>query len=574
MSAPSRARRYAGRRKGSHDRIACLHPVMAGENGHPDMSGMPTVAEILALPEVTRGRPTIEAARTEIHRLVRWVHVSEVADIAHLLSGGELILSTGVALPEAADELSRYVSDLAALQVAGLVIELGRRFSELPRALVRSAEAHCLPLVALHTEVPFVAITEAAHSIIVNAQIRRLKHRDAVHRVFRTLAMEASTAQDITDQIAELAGLPVVFESTARRVQCFSRMGVSSTELLGNWDTRSRDAEWGSNTTVTGSEKWLTSPVTARGHMWGRVILLGRRSATTDYSIILEQGATTLALHMLIERDEHLLEQQTHRTLLSDIIHHRYTSSDDIHARAQALGLPVRRRWLMPMVVGSQVDPLLPDLDRHKRASEEVSAVSAATAETPGAGLVGLLDPGRIGVLFTAASPASASRLLDGAAKAIRDRVARLEPHRPIVIGVGTPVQSVDDLGRSFAEAHEAADVAFSLPSHRHYATVADIHLRGLVHLLREDPRVHSYRERELGPLLVYDSRRHTELFKTLLVYLEVGGNKSAAASRAHITRSTLYRHLSRIEEILGCNLEDPQVRYSLYVACIARRDP
>jgi hypothetical protein len=33
---------------------------------------------------------------------VRWVHVSELADIATLLRGGELVLTTGIALPSAA----------------------------------------------------------------------------------------------------------------------------------------------------------------------------------------------------------------------------------------------------------------------------------------------------------------------------------------------------------------------------------------------------------------------------------------------------------------------------------------
>jgi len=37
--------------------------------------------------------PTAWAAR------VRWVHVLELADAAHLLQGGELVLTTGVALP-------------------------------------------------------------------------------------------------------------------------------------------------------------------------------------------------------------------------------------------------------------------------------------------------------------------------------------------------------------------------------------------------------------------------------------------------------------------------------------------
>lgn len=44
---------------------------------------------------------------------MRWAHVAEVADIAHLLRGGELVLTTGVALPDDGPSLARYVADLA-----------------------------------------------------------------------------------------------------------------------------------------------------------------------------------------------------------------------------------------------------------------------------------------------------------------------------------------------------------------------------------------------------------------------------------------------------------------------------
>ena len=39
---------------------------------------------------------------------VRWVHVLELADAAHLLQGGELVLTTGVALPAEPALLARY----------------------------------------------------------------------------------------------------------------------------------------------------------------------------------------------------------------------------------------------------------------------------------------------------------------------------------------------------------------------------------------------------------------------------------------------------------------------------------
>jgi purine catabolism regulator len=73
----------------------------------------PTVSEVLALPALRQGRPHVVAGSAGLDRPVRWAHVAEVADIAHLLRGGELVLTTGVALPDDGPSLARYVADLA-----------------------------------------------------------------------------------------------------------------------------------------------------------------------------------------------------------------------------------------------------------------------------------------------------------------------------------------------------------------------------------------------------------------------------------------------------------------------------
>ena len=533
---------------------------------------LPTVAEILALPEVQRGHPTIEAARNAIDRPVRWAHVSEIADIGHLLQGGELILSTGVAFPRTDDGLVRYISDLGAAQATGVVIELGRRFATLPAALVQSAEAHGLPLIALHTEVPFVAITEAIHSTIVNTQFRQLQLGEVVHRAFHSLAAEAATPQDIVHQVAQLAGCPVVFENVARHVLAFAGTTTNGTEVLDNWEQRSRRAAWTNQTTLMDGEHWLATPVGARGQVWGRLILLPSLPTSPLQRTILEQGATTLALHLLIERDERLIEHQTHRTLITDIIDRRYTSLDEIHTRTESLGVATRRQALVAMIVRSEWGAPLSDIARHARAREEVTPVSRALADAAARGLVGLLEPGRLGVLISAPTDARMQDLVEAVARAIHERVGKLTPPGSTVIGVGSPVNAIDELRYSFAEADEAADAARSLPGNRPFVTTADIRLRGLVHLLRDDPRLQSYAERELGSLVAHDERHQTDLIATLAAYLEAGGNKSAAAAAVHTTRATFYHHLSRIEKILKCDLGSPESRYSLYVALLARQ--
>jgi purine catabolism regulator len=99
---------------------------------------------------------------------------------------------------------------------------------------------------------------------------------------------------------------------------------------------------------------------------------------------------------------------------------------------------------------------------------------------------------------------------------------------------------------------------------------LADVRLRGLLHLLREDERLAAFAERELGPLLARSDRAGARLVDALRHYCERGGNKSAAAAAAHLSRTAYYQQLARIEQILGVSLEDPESMLSLYVALLA----
>ncbi len=84
---------------------------------------LPTVRDVLALPAVEYGRPKVLAGAGCLDRPVRWAHVSELPDIGNLLQGGELILTTGIALPEGGRDLARYASALAEAGASALVVD-------------------------------------------------------------------------------------------------------------------------------------------------------------------------------------------------------------------------------------------------------------------------------------------------------------------------------------------------------------------------------------------------------------------------------------------------------------------
>ena len=127
------------------------------------------------------------------------------------------------------------------------------------------------------------------------------------------------------------------------------------------------------------------------------------------------------------------------------------------------------------------------------------------------------------------------------------------------------------DARRSLLEAVQVADAAVRpargpAPYHR----LVDVRLRGLLHLLRDDARLQTFVERELGPLLAYDAERGTDLVRMLAVYVDQGRNKSAAADAAHLSRPSFYERLHRIERVLVVDLDSVESCLALHVALLA----
>ena len=140
---------------------------------------------------------------------MRWVHSAEVPDIATLLRGGELVLTTGIGLPADDAGVRAFVNDLAEVGVAGLVVELGRRYTtSVPRVMVAAAQKRGLPLVELRRPTPFVRITEAVHALIVDAQLTELQATEEIHQRFTELRVEGAEPAEVVQQAAQLAGLP------------------------------------------------------------------------------------------------------------------------------------------------------------------------------------------------------------------------------------------------------------------------------------------------------------------------------------------------------------------------------
>jgi purine catabolism regulator len=542
---------------------------------------LPTVADVLALDVVRRGSPKVLTASDRLDAPVRWVHVIELAEAGHLLRGGELVLSTGIALPPDAAGLTKYVAGLAAVGVSAVAVELGSRYvRELPAALVAAARRHQLPLIMLQRETEFIAVTEAVHTQILDARVAELRAAQRLHQVFTDLAITGASAQEVVEQSSALAGAPVVLADLAHRVVACACAGRELEPLLAGFAGRSRAVQLAERCGYDKATGWLVAKVGGAADNfpagWGRlIVMLADEPGSADF-VLAERAADTVALARLVRAGQRRGDSPlaaAHQQLLAELAGQGgagqggagqggagYHEPGDLRARITALGVPLAGHRLLPVVVAVPAD----------------GAQHAAEALGTGCRAAGVLAlTGTLGV-----SKAAGLLALPGGddPDAVLTRLGSWLGRvcgSELVLGAGPAVSSVVELGAAFAEADQAASAAISAAGPGSaiaapFVRLADLRLSGLLYQLREHPALLAFAEREIGPLLRHDETAGTDLVRVLGCYLASGGNKAEAANRAGLARPTLYERLRAIEHVLGVSLNSAESRLALHVALLA----
>jgi len=520
-----------------------------------------TVREALALPPLAQGDPVVLSGEARLDAPIRWVHVSEVRDVAAVLAGEELVLSTGLGLAASPEVAASFVTQLVEVGAAGLVVELSREYPSVPEAALRRARTAGLPVVVLNRPVRFVEITEAVHRAIVAEQFDEVRFAGQVHETFTELGLARAGAGRLVDAAADLVDASVVLEDLARRVLHAAARHEPVDRLLVDWERRSRVTGFARATSFGGPERWLTTPVGIQGGAWGRLVV--PNGAGPRAALVVERAAQALELGRMIERDDTALQLRVHGGFLLDLLDDRLGTEAAAVARLRGLGMtvPAGGSEYVGAVARLRTDllhtgpPPGPAQRRMVRLTERVHAALATVGAT---GLVGVLDGAHVGVLLTEADA------LDGVGRAL----VALEPEA--VLAAGPVVDRLPAAAASLRSARVVADVAATMAPVDGIVRQADIRLPGLLVALRDDARVQEFVESELGALLEHEARTGSGLVELLRQFLAVGGNKAELARVAHRNRTSLYPALRRLEQLVGHPLDDPASRLSLGVALLA----
>jgi purine catabolism regulator len=535
-----------------------------------------TIRAILDLEVMRRGGARVVAGRDGLDRNVRWVHVTELPDIAHLLRGGELLLTTGMAISDQ-DEMQRcYVSELAGAGVSGVVIELGRNFESVPAALVRAAQKHKLPIIALERETRFVEITEIVHREIINHQYKVFSRAERVSHDLTALILNGAEAAQIVSRLAEIFDNHVVLEDAAHQVIEVAGPASKTGALLSAWEDHSRPNHDASKSgTVhhhTGDRECMWVELWLRHNLWGRLHVIATNSQfEEDTELLVDRAGAAIALSLLSEKDAAHMADRARGALVGEVVAGRQGSGAEFLQRAKSLGVDFGGGPLV--AVALETVGTLESIDGHELTEEDrlcnrlriADELRTSAREHECAALVALSGDRVIAVMADMRNR-SLVPFIEHAIDSAIERMALHDAAVTVFAGTSSEV-TADALHRGIEEATTALTYGRRSGTGRGVHHFSDLGTYQLLMSLAQGPELARFVEYELQALLDHDAHARGKLLPTLRAYLLHSGRKSETARDLGIQRRTLYARVEKIEAILLRDLESQDTRTRLTLA-------
>lgn len=499
-----------------------------------------TVRRLMACP--TLGL-SLAAGGAGIDRVITWVHAIELADPGQWLSGGELVMTTGLQLPDDDVAQHRYMTDLAQAGCAALAFDTGRRFSRVPEAICAAADELGIPVLAVAAATPFVAISHAVLDGIARERIDPIRQtvqgqenlaRATIHAGIAGLIKALGAALNCSVCVIDRSGR-VLAESTNARDDLLSRVH----EQINRDRTRSRAFidDSGSLTIQqlrgpAGSEVYLAV---------GSAAPLG----PTDRQLV--SHAVSL-LTIEVAKPARVMEaEQSLRTSVANALFYN----------------------------GLDIDAAL--LDYFGFAPDAKVTVAAFTSLGPAPQahqeLTAALRQESVPYLMSALSTGDGIALAvpaDGATELIERVYHRMCSAlcRNINGGMGTPVP----LHQIKLSLQQALSAARSVASNgKTLVAFEDLGTFSLLLSTQSDDVLRSIATGWLRAIEEHDRDRGSRLLDSLDSFLHHNGHWDGAASQLGVHRHTLRKRIERVAELIGRDMDSAHTRSELWIALKAR---
>jgi PucR family transcriptional regulator, purine catabolism regulatory protein len=511
-----------------------------------------TVRELVEQPEL--GLRVVAGSRG-LDGSIRFAHVSELTDPTPWLSGGELLLTTGMGMQGPPHVQADYVRRLVKANLAGLGLGVGFGFERAPAELARTAEAEGFPLLEVPYPVPFIAITEAISTRLAEERLRDAQTSVEVHERLTQMIADGTGPADVLDVVVSLTGgWAMLFDLKggllARSSAALAAPGAA--EVWASLPPGLMQRPGPATASQLGPQGTRVAMGVVAGRRHEAVLVFGtdRRLEGRD-RIVVRHAVTVLGLLLASRRAVIEAERRIAGDILSDSFAGRLVGAD-LERRLELVGFPAGAALTVLVVEpaeGSNADAL----DDVAWAADAMLGARSPSARTAVVG-------GRVAALVAHSDPPSLARFLAGELPAWSDAPG---VHARLRVGVGSEVEAAS-IRHSYLQAVFALRAA---PPGWSVASPQDLGSYGFLLGSQSRPVLEGFVASALGPLIRRDEARSSELVASVRAFIASGGRWEQGAEALGVHRHTLRYRIRQAEDLLGRDLSSAEDRLELWLA-------
>ncbi|MFE6167756.1 PucR family transcriptional regulator ligand-binding domain-containing protein [Viridibacillus arvi] len=502
-----------------------------------------------------------------LNNQVKWSHILEIKEFETLINGGELILTTGVGLQLDLTTQLRYLENLIEKNAAGMCIEIGPYFKDIPNELIKLADEHDFPLIIFEEVVRFVDITQDLHTLIINQHHQWLSQLDTLSTKFIDLSLSPNGILKILQELNHYFRQGVLFITDHSKSYYYpSEIKELESSIRSFIEKSQSDMTVQRNFTLS-NETFALMPVKGLGQVWGHLCLQVQQPMSNEFFfLILDRAALAIAQILLRNRTIQERKQNMEDELVQNLIKGRDYEQDDVQTYLPAASRNMYFRIFVMQLDSSVVNIVEEDWEEMKlQRSMLVRSIFK-----------------RLGFFPAVSSKRTEITVIASfiAADHLKEKTDRFEQIIQSIedmkdtstfcgdeckFGVSRVYKDIAQVREGYVEAKKAITLKKSDIVNTYFYN--DLGINRLLLLLIESKQLENYVHDYLDVILSYDKKYESDLFTTLCIYLECNGVKNETADRLFIVRQTLYNRLEKLETLLGSNFMEPSNRLALEVA-------
>ncbi|WP_192497217.1 PucR family transcriptional regulator [Gulosibacter chungangensis] len=469
-----------------------------------------SIAELIRDPELSL---RLRAGHGQsLNARIEWAAATEMAVPKPFLTGGELVLTTGMRL-RSVRACRNFVRSVAEAGSHGIGFGSGFTHEHIPEALLDEARRAELPVIEVPVRIPFALIA------------KKVANANAAEKVEQVEA-QYRRRERFVELLLSDGGLEAMLAALGRETGAHVAVSVNGELISGSLEIEDPKIE-----------SWDALPI-ALGPA-GQATLHASRPRTDDE--LINTSRTLVGLHLAQDARRRRDERVQAGQVLDDLIAGRL-EADVVVPRLESIGLQSSGTYRMLVVTGT--GPRRTDL----AAMPLPSSLHGSVATVLDDRLTVLLDIHDV-------TPQRAAEALVAATRAAGI---------PAKVGIGGPYPGTAALRWSWFEALDALN---RLERDRVIGEAPRLSIASLI-LGASNAPIAELAEELLGPLEVHDKEHGTSLVETLDAFLANSGASNDVATALGTHRNTVRYRIDQIAKITGL---DPRITADAVQLSLAR---